>query len=314
MKIALYYPAVLPVSGYGGAERVVVNQVRGLAARGHQVTLLAGAGTRVAEATVVPLPDVDDLGRPWEFDRYLPAGIEIFVANAALKRPPTTVPWVEVLHGNRRPGVVGAPNTIHISRDHAQRHGSNCWVYNGVDPDEVEFRAHKGSFDLFLGRLNAVKGYHWAIAAAKRLDRSLVVAGAWRPSLDRRIKFVGGVGGARKSALMAEARLFWMPALWDEPFGMTLVEAMASGTPILGTRRGALPEIVTSDVGRLGADLNELMELVPGCEAIAPEACRARFEKYFTHHVMAAEYERVLQEFVATGKLPAGRSPEERGA
>ncbi|MEO6067336.1 MAG: glycosyltransferase [Gemmatimonadales bacterium] len=313
MNVAIFMPEILPVAGYGGTERIAVNQVRGLAARGHTITLLAGAGSRVAEAALVSVPLPGAKGRTFEIDPYLPPGTDVVLSNVKLHHPPTSAPWVEVLHGNRRPNETGPVNTIHVSGDHARRHGGHCWVHNGVDPAEVEFRPTKQAFDLFLGRLHAVKGYYWAIAGAKRLDRKLRIAGAWRPSLDRRIRYLGQVGGAQKTALVADARLLWMPALWDEPFGMTLVEAMGSGTPVLGTRRGALPEIITPEVGRLGGTLDELLALAPECEKLAPEACRARFEKYFTHHVMAAEYERVLQEFVRTGTLPAGRKPEERG-
>lgn len=313
MRLAIFMPAVLPVQGYGGTERIAVNQVRGLAARGHTISLLAGAGSTVPEAALVPVPLPAATGR-FEIEPYLPAGTELLLSNVKLHHPPAAVPWVEVLHGNRRPDERGPPQTIYLSRDHAERHGGGCWVHNGVDPAEVIFRPVKQKFDLFLGRLHAVKGYHWAIAGAKRLDRKLRIAGAWRPSLDPRVRYLGQVGGAAKAELLADARLAWMPALWDEPFGMTLVEAMASGTPVLGTRRGALPEVITPDVGRLGTTLDELLALLPECERIDPAACRARFEKYFTHHQMAAEYERVLREFLATGRLPVGRTPEERGA
>lgn len=313
MNIAIFMPDTLPVSGYGGTERIAVNQARGLAARGHTISLLAGAGSRVAEATLVPVPLPEAKGRIFEIDSYIPPGTDLLLANVKLHHPPRSVPWVEVLHGNRRPGETGPVNTIHVSGDHARRHGGQCWVHNGVDPSEVEFRPTKEAFDLFLGRLHAVKGYHWAIAGAKRLDRKLRIAGAWRPSLDRDVRYLGQVGGAQKTTLVADARLLWMPALWDEPFGLTLIEAMASGTPILGTKRGALPEVVTPDVGSLGTTLDELVDLAPGCARLAPEACRTRFEKYFTHHVMAAEYERVLTEYLRTGTLPAGRRPEARG-
>ena len=76
-----------------------------------------------------------------------------------------------------------------------------------------------------------------------------------------------------------------MPALWDEPFGITLIEAMVSGTPVLGTRRGSLPEIVSPDVGALGDTLDELVELrARRSTRWHPEACRARVERHFTHH------------------------------
>lgn len=314
MKISLYYPTQIPVTGYGGTERMAANLVRGLAERGHQVTLIARTGSTSAEATVIPVSGEEARHPDFRIEKLLPAGTDILLSFTALKNPPTGVPHAYRLGANRRPHEPNPANTIYVSADHARRHGGTSWVHNGIDPAEFIFRPAKQRADLFIGRLHAVKGYHWAIAGTKRLGRRLVIAGAWRPSPDPRIRYIGEVDGRRKAELLADARMVWMAALWDEPFGITLIEAMASGTPVLGTRRGSLPEIVTRDVGRLGTTLDELLTLIPACEAIAPEACRARFEKYFTLQAMTGEYERMLQGYVATGALPAGRAPEERGA
>jgi glycosyltransferase involved in cell wall biosynthesis len=169
------------------------------------------------------------------------------------------------------------------------------------------FRRVKGEYDLFLGRLHSVKGYRWAMAGAKRSGRQLLVAGGWRLSLRRSLRFVGTVNGERKADLLASAACLWMPALWDEPFGLTLVEAMMSGTPVLGTRRGALPEVVTDDVGALGDTLDELIELRSTIERRDPGACRARAERWFNHTRMAGEYVRMYQHYLASGNLPEGR-------
>jgi glycosyltransferase involved in cell wall biosynthesis len=81
-----------------------------------------------------------------------------------------------------------------------------------------------------------------------------------------------------------------MPARWDEPFGLTLIEAMVSGTPVLGTRRGALPEIVSLETGSLGDTVDELVELRPQIAKIDPDACRARVLTMLTHRTMAEGY------------------------
>ena len=99
--------------------------------------------------------------------------------------------------------------------------GGEAFVYNGLDPAEFTFRRDKADYDLFLGRLHRVKGYRWAIAGARRARRRLVLAGGWRPSLRPSIRYVGQVGGTRKAELLAGARCLWMPALWNEPFGIT---------------------------------------------------------------------------------------------
>jgi glycosyltransferase involved in cell wall biosynthesis len=114
------------------------------------------------------------------------------------------------------------------------------------------------------------------------------------------------VDGARKAELLAGAACLWMPAQWDEPFGLTLVEAMMSGTPVLGTRRGAIPEIVSPAAGALGDTLEELVELRRSIEQCDPNACRQRAERWFSHTVMAAEYVRMYQHYLRSQQLPPG--------
>jgi glycosyltransferase involved in cell wall biosynthesis len=310
MHVALYARDRLPVTKYGGTQRIVVYLARGLAAAGHRVTLLAHAGSRVPEASVVEVPALGPHDRPIDLRPWLPGGAELLLAFAPLALPPE-LPWIRSLHGNRRPGTRSAPNTLYLSRDHAARHGATAFVYNGIDPAEFRFSPAKGGYDLFLGRLHRIKGHRWALEGARRAGRRLVLAGGWRPSLRPSVRYVGKVGGAGKADLLAQAACLWMPALWDEPFGLTLIEAMVSGTPVLGTRRGALPEVVGPSVGALGDTLDELVSLRASIDAIDPSSCRAWVERHFTHHVMAEEYVRMFRAYLATGVLPAGRTVAE---
>ena len=306
MHIGLYFWDRLPVPEYGGTQRIVVYLARGLAAAGHRVTLFAGHGSTVPEATLVPV-DLARARRP-EFDirPLLPGGLDLLLACVPLRVAPE-VPWIRRLAGNWKPGTTAAPNTLFLSENHARRHGGQAWVYNGIDPAEFRFRREKDDYDLFLGRLHGVKGYRWAVEGAKRGRRRLLLAGGWRPSLSRWIKYVGKVGGERKAALLAGARVLWMPALWDEPFGITLIESLVSGTPVLGTHRGSLPEVISPEVGALGDSVEELIELRPRLDRIEADACRAHVERHFTHHVMAEGYLRMFRHFITEGVLPAGR-------
>jgi glycosyltransferase involved in cell wall biosynthesis len=306
MHVALYSHSRLPVRGYGGTQRVVVWLARGLAELGHRVTLLAPAGSRVPEAQVIPL-DLAEMRQPgFDLGPYIPASVEILHTHTRLAKPPGQ-PYLFTLHGNRADGTA-PPNTIFVSADHARRHGGSTFVYNGIDPSEYAFRNQKADYDLFLGRLHRVKGYRWAIEGAKRSRKRLIVAGGWRPSLRRSLRFVGSVAGSRKADLLAGAECLWMPALWDEPFGLTVIEAMISGTPVLGTRRGALPEIVSPEVGALGDSLQELVELRPSLARCDPHACRGRAERWFTHRRMAEEYARMYRQYLTDQTLPAGRT------
>ena len=305
MHIAIASHYRLPAHGYGGTERVVVSLARGLAALGHRVTLLAAPGTRVPEATVIEVPR--RVLRPADLATLAPADADIVHSHIGLAQP-LPRPFVQTLHGHLRPGQMPGPNTICLSRRHAEPYRSNVFVYNGLDPADYVFRSTKGDYDLFLGRLHRAKGFAWAIEGARRTGRRLVLAGGWRPSLRRGITFVGSVDGREKAELLAGARCLWMPAQWEEPFGLVTIEALFSGTPVLCTRRGALPEIVTPEVGSLGDTLEDLIAALETIGTRSPEACRAHAERYFTHSVMAAEYVRMYRAVLEAGALPPGRA------
>ncbi len=310
MRVTLVHHTKLPVRGYGGTERIVVALARGLAELGHEVSLIAPPGTVVPEAGVIAVAAGELNSATHDLTPHLPERTDIVHAFFPLRRAPSC-PAVWTLEGTTPAGVVRPSNTIYVSADHAARHDSRSFVYNGLDPADFEFRTEKGDYDLFLARLHPSKGFQWAIAGAKAARRSLVVAGGWRPSLSRYVRFAGLVDGDEKRELLAGARLFWMPALWDEPFGLTLIEALFSGTPVLGTPRGALPEVLSPAVAELGDSVDQLVARVPAAAAKDPHACRARAERYFTHRRMAGEYVRFYQEFLASGKLPDGAKTEQ---
>lgn len=308
MHIAVISHHRLPVKGYGGTERIVVALVRGLAELGHRVTLIAQPGSRLAEATVIAAPHArlrDPAGR---LAALIPPDAEVVHAHFPVRRLPEGPPFLQTLYGNLKAGEPVPPHTVCLSKNHATRSGAATFVYGGLDPAEFTFRAAKHDYDFFIGRLHRAKGYHWAIEGAKRTRRRLLVAGGWRPSFSPGIRFVGEVDGEKKQQLLAGARCLWMPALWDEPFGLTTIEALFSGTPVLATRRGALPEVVTPAVGALCDTLEEMIEASRTIGTRDPAACRAHAERYFTHRVMAEAYVRVYRHLCETGELPEGRA------
>lgn len=289
--VALYCPALLPVREYGGTERVVVWLARGLAALGCRVTVLALPGSRLAEANCIAVDPAEAFRRGGaRLERLLPPGTDLLHAHAPLQHPPAGLPFVWTFHGTGKPGRVFPSSTIALSADHAVRHGIPRWVHNGLDPAEYRFNATKSDADLFLGRLHTVKGWQWAVRGARQCGRKIIVAGGWRPSLRRSVRFVGLVGGERKATLLADARCVWVPARWDEPFGLTTIEAMVSGTPVLATRRGALPELITPESGAMGDSLDDLVQLRPTLDRLDPEAVRQNVLSRFTHRHMAERY------------------------
>jgi glycosyltransferase involved in cell wall biosynthesis len=306
MHIAVVSHHRLPVKGYGGTERIVVALVRGLAELGHRVTLLAQPGTKIPEATVVEVPTTQLRDPALDLAQLLPQNADVAHAHFPVRRLPGGPPFLQTVYGNLKAGETVPPQSVFLSKNHATRHGATSFVYAGLDPKEFTFQATKHDYDFFIGRLHSAKGYHWAIEGAKRTNRRLMLAGGWRPSFSTRIRFVGEVDGKKKAELLAGARCLWMPALWDEPFGLTTIEALFSGTPVLGTKRGALPEVLTNEVGALSDTLEEMIEASRTIAARKPGACRGHAERYFTRRVMAEGYVRMYQHLGETGALPAG--------
>ena len=307
MHIVQFHHTRVPVLKYGGGERILVWLCQGLVELGHRVTLLAPKGSHVAGVRVVEVRPDEVLRPDFDLRGYVAEPVDIMHYHCPLQHPPAGVPSVWTLQGNLGPGRRADARTICVSRDHARRHGTEVFVRNGVRLEEYEFRPVKGDYDLFLARLHSVKGWQVAIAAAKRCRTRLLLAGGWRPSLSRFVKFVGEVGGAHKRELLAGARCLWMPVRWEDPCPVNILEAFASGTPVIGSPRGSLPELISPDTGGLGTTLDELAALRGRLAEWDPRACRARAERSFSHLVMTQEYVRMYRTFLETGVLPPGR-------
>ena len=309
MHIVQFHHMRLPVANYGGAERIVVWLSEALVELGHEVTLLAGPGSRVPGVRVVEVA-AEEVRQPgFDVHRYVGRPVDMMHYHELVKHPPA-VPFVATLHGNLGAGGTAPAYVICVSENHASRYGTATYVYNGVRLDEYEFRAHKGEFDLFLARLHSAKGWRIAIQAAKTARFRLVVAGGWRPSLSRWVKFVGEVGGEKKRELLAGARCLWMPVQWDDPCPVNVLEALASGTPVLATPRGSLPELVGADGGGIGATFEELLALRARIKDLDPHACRRRAEHHFSHLRMARDYVHMYEHLLQHGRLPPGRPLE----
>ena len=309
MHIVHYHHSRLPVPKYGGTQRITVWLCQALVELGHQVTLLAGRGSRVPGVRVVEVDPRDVRVSGFDVHRYVAGPVDIMHYHEPVQYPPN-VPYVATLQGNMGPGRVAPPHVICVSENHARRHGTTAFVHNGVKLDEYEFRAAKDDFDLFLGRLHSIKGWRTAVAAAKAERFRLIVAGGWRVSLSRWVRFVGEVGGERKRNLLAGARCLWMPVTWDDPCPVNVLEALASGTPVLATPHGSLPELVGPDGGGIADGFANLLALRRRLADFDPGACRRRAERYFNHLRVGRDYLRMYEGMLTNGRLPAGRRPD----
>jgi len=290
----------LPVERYGGTQRVILWNARAQKKLGHEIVLVSLKGTRLDDFEVREVPaELDD------YSRYIPADADI-VHYYATPRVPPEGPYIVTIGGNGKPGESYLPNTVFVSRNHAERHGSTQFVYNGVDPSEFEYREEKEDYFLFLSKASwKVKGLKTALELAKRTGIKLKVAGGRGISLNRRVKYVGMVGGRKKAELLAGARALLFPIQWEEPFGLVTVEAMMSGTPVITTNRGSMPEVVTDDVGFRSDSIEGMMDAIHSVGTISPSACRKRAETLFSAEAMARAYLAKYAEIIERGGLGA---------
>ena len=187
-------------------------------------------------------------------------------------------------------------------------------VYNGIDVAGFPFQEVKQGHLLFLSRIAPEKGTHLAIEAAKKAGLPILVAGKvdrvdreyFRAMVeplidDDGVRFLGEVSREQVKALMAEARALLLPIVWDEPFGLVIVEAMATGTPVIAFRRGAAPELIRDgETGFLVAegDVDGMAAAVNRLDTILPRRCREHVQAHFDVGQMVdgyvALYERML--------------------
>lgn len=185
-------------------------------------------------------------------------------------------------------------------------------VYNGIKVELFDLELKPDNYLAFLGRLSEDKGTAQAIEVAKRTKHKLILAGkvdppdrkyfnqVIKPLIDgKQIKFIGEVDHEEKVELLKKAKALLSPVQWDEPFGLTNIEAMACGTPVLALRRGALPElIIDGQTGFLSENIDEMVKQVARLSKISRAACRKQVEKKFTAKHMADGYLRVYKKLM----------------
>jgi len=189
-------------------------------------------------------------------------------------------------------------------------------VYNSILFDKYPYSEEKDNFFIYIGRFNPEKAPHLACEVAKKLGLELILAGKVqegderkyfdsyiKPYLGKDIRFVGEVGhwSKEKMDLFSRGRGYLYPIQWEEPFGITMIEAMACGTPVLTFRRGSTPEVVKHGVtGFVVESMDEFIESVKHIDEIDPKKCRDWVKKMFTSQSMIDGYEEVFMK--VTGK------------
>ncbi|HZU77368.1 MAG TPA: glycosyltransferase family 4 protein, partial [Dehalococcoidia bacterium] len=330
MRIAQIAPIQesVPPKGYGGTERVVSWLTEELVRRGHDVTLFA-TGDSETSATLVPV--VPRALRPAGVTDFLPATMlslgmafdrahEFDVIHshvdvpaipfARLVRTPVLftmhgrldLPWFRTLYD-------AYPDANLASVSNNQRRLLPRWnwlgtVYNGIDVDDYTFHPHAGDYLAFLGRISDEKGVEEAIAVARMTGIPLKIAAKVDPR-DREyyesvrhlleapgVEFIGEIDQRQKDAFLGQACALIFPIRWPEPFGLVMIEAMATGTPVIAGRFGSVPEVLDDGVTGFICDSNEEMALaIERVHELDRARCRAVVEERFSASSMADGYE-----------------------
>lgn len=326
MRIAMLSPIAwrTPPRDYGPWEQVVSLLTEGLVKQGVDVTLFA-TGDSLTTATLHAV-----VARGYEEDHKLDAKVmeclhiahvfehadEFDLIHNHFDFLPlawsrfTTTPVVTTIHGFSSARILPVyrkydEGCYYVSISNADRSPELDYVanaYHGIDLKAFTYRDKPGDYLLFFGRIHADKGASEAIEIARRSGRRLVMAGIIQnqeyfrekiePFVDgTSVAYVGSVGPSKRDKLLGGAYALLHPISFAEPFGLSVVEAMACGTPVIAFNRGSMPEVVAD--GRTGFLVNTVDEAVDAVARV-PEleraACRQRVEDHFSVDRMVDKY------------------------
>ena len=321
-----------PPRHYGPWELVTSLLTEALVARGIDVTLFATLDSLTAATLdgVVPAPYSEDPSidaKVWEF-RHLAHLFEQagrfdlihnqadFPAHAFSRL--TDTPIVTTIHGFSSDRILPmyAPyqDRVHyVAISAADRHPALRYaatIHHGIPLDDFPFDADGGEDLLFFGRIHPDKGAKEAIAAARAAGRALDMYGIVQdggyhdrevvPAADGvSIRYHGAVGGAARTAALGHARALLHLVNFDEPFGLSVIEALACGTPVIATRRGSMPELIEHGVtGFLVDSVEEAVAAVARVGEIDRAACRRAVAERFSVDRMADAYIRLYRTII----------------
>jgi glycosyltransferase involved in cell wall biosynthesis len=327
MRLAVLGPISWPTPppGYGPWEQIAYSIATGMSARGLDVTLFATGNSRapVKISAVVPVGLEEDRGLNADVYSALHIGklferaAEFDLIHNNFDWKPLTYalatsgpPMITTIHGFSSPPILAAyyaaaARSFYCSISNADRDPGLAYLattYNGIDPVQWTFRALPGEDLVFLARFHPEKGAHLAIAIAKKAGVRLKMAAIPQddayfkelvePHIDGdQIQFLGHVKGAARDELLGTALALVHMTTRPERFGLTMIEAMACGTPVLGADMGSIPEIVVDGkTGFLCRDVDDAAAHVPRLGELSRHACRRHVETTFSTERMIDRY------------------------
>ncbi len=324
MRVALLGPVAwrTPPRHYGPWERVTGLLADGLVARGVDVTLFAtlDSVTSAHLDGVCPQGYAEDPsmdGRIWEamhVAHALARSAEFDLVHSHLDWLPLAfaehchAPLLTTIHGFSGPGILpayarAASNYVSISdADRSPDLTYVATVHHGIDFDELPFVAESGPGLVAFGRIHPDKGTHAAVEIARLAGRRLTICGIVQderyfaeevePHIDGdRVVFLGSVGARDRAEILGASAALLHPIGFDEPFGLSVVESMACGTPVVAYRRGSMAEVVDEGVtGFLVETAGQAAAAVARIASIDRAGCAARARQRFGVHRMVTDY------------------------
>ena len=329
----------------GGAEQILSALDRALVAAGHRSIVVAPEGSQTAGTLLAtaPIPACvmeearalmhrrqrDAIRKAlarWPVDLVHMHGLDF-----PEYQPPLGIPTLVTLHLPASFYPLGAlagerPLTWFNCVSQAQQRTFPALpnmldaIPNGVPIDRLAARHARRNFVLAVGRICAEKGFHLAIDAAQMAGVPLLLAGQVfpyeahqqyfaeeiEPRLGPGVRFLGGIGLARKRGLLSAARCLLVPSLVAETSSLVAIEALACGTPVVAFPAGALPEIIEhGETGFLVNDTREMAEAIRACGTIDRERCRALARQRFSLDRMTEAYFHVYRRLAATAQQAA---------
>ncbi len=323
-----------PPVAYGPWELVTSLLTEALVARGVDVTLFAtrnshtdGVLSGVAPFGYSEAPGLD--AKVWEmlhvanvFER---AGEFDLIHNQADFVPLAfsrlvATPMVTTIHGFSSPDILPIyqaydDRSAYVSISEADRAPSltyDATIHHGIPIDDFPFNPAGSDDLLFFGRIHPDKGAGEAIRAARAGGRRLILCGIVQdegyhqrevaPFIDGdKVDYRGVIGGAARVEALGRARGLLHLIAFDEPFGLSVIEAMACGTPVIAYNRGSMPELIEHGVtGFLVDTFDEAVAAIDRLDDIDRRACRAAVERSFTVERMADEYLALYRRLIGT--------------
>jgi glycosyltransferase involved in cell wall biosynthesis/mannose-6-phosphate isomerase-like protein (cupin superfamily) len=344
MRIAMLAPISwrVPPRHYGPWERVVSLLTEGLVRRGIDVTLFATADslTTARLVAVCPRPYSEDPSidaKAWEclhisavFER---AGEFDLIHNHFDFLPLSysglvDTPVVTTIHGFSSERILPVfqkynDRAYYVAISEADRRQVVNYVatiHHGIPPEEFSLRPEPGDYLLFFGRIHPDKGVVQAIELARRSGRRLIIAGIVQdqeyfdrqvsPQIDGdQIRYIGSVGPDQRDRLLGDAYALVHLINFDEPFGLSMIEAMACGTPVIASRRGSVPEVIID--GRTGFIVDspdQGLDAVRRAGELDRAAIRRHVEQNFSRDKMVEDYINVYKGILEMEKIKVAKS------